>query len=216
MRRRLERPHQLPRIRIQRNQRAGVEIIARPRAAVQNRSRVPGSPVNQIQLGIICPGNPRHSSRGLLRSPSRWRAIPLPLRLPRLRIDRPDIAGEIIQISGNAHQHVVPDSERRHGGPVTLLDIGNDHVPAHGSIVRIQGHQVCIRRQKVEISLVHRDATMPDMKPFVLRVVVMPDLVAGARIDCPDIVGNREVQNPVDQQRRRLDLRRLLGLESPG
>src|ERR1700723_1940966 len=46
-------------------------------------------------------------------------------------------------------------------------------------------------------------------------MVVMPDLVARPRIESPNIVRNGEIQNAVDQQRRGLDFRWLLGLECP-
>ena len=47
----------------------------------------------------------------------------------------------------------------------------------------------------------------PMCSPWFVGLVVVPDLVAGARIDGPDVVGNGEVQDSIDQQRRRLDRR---------
>ncbi len=46
--------------------------------------------------------------------------------------------------------------------------------------------------------------------------IVVPDHVTGARVDRPDVVGHGEVEHAVHQQRRRLDLRRLVGLKCPG
>ena len=42
--------------------RAGVEIIARPRRTIQNGSRVPGSPIDEIEIGIIGSRHPRHAA----------------------------------------------------------------------------------------------------------------------------------------------------------
>src|ERR1700757_2789818 len=72
-----------------------------------------------------------------------------------------------------------------------------------------------IRGQEVEISLVHRDTAMPDVLTRTPRMDVMPYLMAGPRINRPDIFWNSEVQNAIHQQRRRLDQRRLVGLKGP-
>ena len=73
-----------------------------------------------------------------------------------------------------------------------------------------------IGSHKEKISLVHCHAAMTDVLSFFSGLVVMPDLVAGAGIDRPNIIRNGEVQNAIDQQRRRFDRRDLVGLEGPG
>src|SRR5579864_6108657 len=75
---------------------------------------------------------------------------------------------------------------------------------------------MCVGRAEVKISLVHRDAAIPNVLALRGRMVVVPDLVAGACIHGPDVVRNGEVQNAIDQQRRGLDGRELLGLKGPG
>ena len=72
-----------------------------------------------------------------------------------------------------------------------------------------------IRGQEVEIALLHRDTAMPDVLTRTPRVHVMPYLMAGPGIDRPDIFWNREVENAIHQQRRRLDQRSLVGLKRP-
>ena len=69
---------------------------------------------------------------------------------------------------------------------------------------------------EVQPLFVHRDAAMADMEAFVGRIGVMPDLMAGAGIHGPDVVGHGEVQNAVDQKRRGLQGSFLAGLENPG
>jgi hypothetical protein len=44
----------------------------------------------------------------------------------------------------------------------------------------------------------------------------MPDHVTAAGIDGPDLIWDGEIENAVDEQRRRLDLSSLIGLEDPG
>src|SRR5580658_9116992 len=68
----------------------------------------------------------------------------------------------------------------------------------------------------VEPSLVHGHAAMADMQALRGGYVVMPEHVAGARIDSPDMVRHGEIENAVDHQRRRFDLGALIGLKGPG
>src|SRR3984885_3671802 len=57
---------------------------------------------------------------------------------------------------------------------------------------------------------------MPNVIPFAGGMAVMPDLVAGARIECPNIIRNGEVENAIDKQRRGFVLRGWPVLEGPG
>ena len=67
---------------------------------------------------------------------------------------------------------------------------------------------------EVKPAFVHGHAAMPDM--LALRgPVVMPDLMSRSRIDGPHVVGHSKEQNSIHQERRRFDLRALVGLKSP-
>ncbi len=67
---------------------------------------------------------------------------------------------------------------------------------------------------EVEPALVHGHAAVADV--FALGgAVIVPDLVAGAGVDGPNVVGHREVEDAIDQQRRRFDSRVLMRLEHP-
>ncbi len=44
----------------------------------------------------------------------------------------------------------------------------------------------------------------------------MPDLMAGARVDGPDVIGHSHVKDAIDEQRRALKFVVLAGLEGPG
>jgi hypothetical protein len=63
---------------------------------------------------------------------------------------------------------------------------------------------------------VHGNAAVTEVRCFVRWIRIVPDLVAGAGVGRPNIVGNCEVQNTVDHERRRFDGCRLIGLKSPG
>ena len=216
MRRDLESPGQFPGVGIEGHDRAGIEIIAGPGLAGQHRRRIAGPPVNQVQVGIVGSGHPRHAARGRVRSAQGRRTVPLPLRLAGLGIDGPQVARQVVEISGDANDHVIANHQGRHGGPVSLFDIGNLNIPAHFAVFRVQRNQVRIGRDEEQPVLVHGNAAMPDVEPFVGRIGVVPDLMSRARIHRPDVVRHREVQHAVDQQRRRLQGRLLAGLKRPG
>ena len=84
VRRRLEVPRQLPRVRIERDDRLGEEIVALPLAAVDHRLRVSGAEVDQIQIGVVCRRPPGHAAavRGrFIGRPRSWPpAYPAPDR----------------------------------------------------------------------------------------------------------------------------------------
>ena len=63
--------------------------------------------------------------------------------------------------------------------------------------------------------LIERDAALAYMVALVGRILVVPEHVAGTRIDRPEVVGNGEVEDAIHQDGRRLDARILVRLESP-
>src|SRR5580698_2182546 len=105
----LKGPHQLTRVGIERDYRAGVEIVTGPGRTVQNRGGIARTPVNQIEIGIVCPGHPGHAAGGLIRSSRGRRTVPLPLRFSGLWIDGPNVARNVIQVSRNANQDATVD-----------------------------------------------------------------------------------------------------------
>ena len=56
---------------------------------------------------------------------------------------------------------------------------------------------------------------MADVQALVGRIRIVPNLRARPRINRPDVIGYREVQNSVRDERRRFDLGRLAGLKRP-
>src|SRR5262249_33631532 len=62
MRRNLEIPHEFSRVRIQRNDAARVEIVARSRFAGQDRVGISNSPIKKIQRWVVGASHPSHSA----------------------------------------------------------------------------------------------------------------------------------------------------------
>src|SRR5437762_9158704 len=60
--RRLEIPYELPRVRIQRHDGTGVKIVAGPLLAREHRIGIARAPIEQVELGVIRAGHPRHAA----------------------------------------------------------------------------------------------------------------------------------------------------------
>src|SRR5690348_9543958 len=58
-------PLQLARVRIEREERAGVQVVARPALAVPVRVRVADAPIEQVQLRIVGARQPRRAAAAL-------------------------------------------------------------------------------------------------------------------------------------------------------
>ena len=95
MRCELKMPLQLPGIRVKRDNRIAVQIVALPDITVEIRRRVPNRPIQQVQLWIVASGQPCGATRMHPRVPrpalrarlARPRdAVEPPCMRPRLRI----------------------------------------------------------------------------------------------------------------------------------
>jgi hypothetical protein len=137
------------------------------------------------------------------------------LRVPGLRIKGAQVALQVIHIAGNSDKHMPMHDQGRHRGPVALAYVRNHLVPAHRSVLRIQRNDVRVGRHEVKPALVHCHAAVANVISLRRQAVIMPDNMSRARINGPDVVGHREVQNAVNQQGHRFDLRRLISLEGP-
>ena len=140
--------------------------------------------------------------------------IPAPLQLAGFRIARIEKARNVGHVAGDADQHVILDHQRRHGREVAELGIGQFDVPAQLAVFGVERDQMAIGRFEVQPILVHADAALADVVALRFAEVV-PDDAAGARIQRPDVIGRREIQDAVDFERRRFDGRRVQ-LRHPG
>ena len=108
---------------------------------------------------------------------------------------------------------MIADDQRSVGGPVALARIGDEDVPFDFAVFGAQRDQVAVGRGEIHGVLIDRRAAVPDVKCVVLGVLVMPEFLAGARIDGPEVIGRRDVDDAVRHNGRSLE--RLAGLEAP-
>ena len=124
VRRVLEVPLQRAGVRIERDERIGVEVGAGPALAVPVGVRVAGAPVKKVQRGIVGAGEPRRRAAALpdvalpgvaARLARRRNRVEAPEALAGLRIVGVDEAAVRELAAGDADDHLVVDDERRAG-----------------------------------------------------------------------------------------------------
>lgn len=84
----------------------------------------------------------------------------------------------------------------------------------NGTILGVEANQVRVGGREVEPILVHSDTAIANMVAFGMTFVV-PNQPAKSSVDGPNIVGNREVENAVNLERRGLDPNAMCA-ECPG
>ncbi len=186
--------------------------------ARHHRIRIAGAEVIEIELGIVSAGHPRHAA-AVFHSFRIWpglgarlafarRGVPAPLQLAGLRIARFQIAGHIERIAAHPHDDVIANDDGRGRGEILLFHVGNFNVPAFGAVLGVERNEVIVGGFEVEPASIHAEAAASDVDAAVRFPLVMPDLAAGARVDGPGVVGEREIEDAVDFERRRFDGRR--------
>ena len=164
-------------------------IVARAEFAGQHRRWISGAPVQQVQIRIVSAGHPGHAAGGRVGSSDGRSAVPLPLRLAGFRIEGAQIAGEIIEVARDADDHVIAARSRATWWSSSLSwNRPTARSSARFPSLAFKRDQVRIGSRVEEPVPIHRDAAMADVKALVGRIGVMPDLVARARIDRPDVI----------------------------
>ena len=143
----------------------------------------------------------------------RRRAVKNPLGRAGVRVDRFQLTRQVIEIAGEADQHVIPHDERSIRRPVAFVGIGNHDVPFDLPVFGVQRDQVTVRGGQIYGVLVNGRAAVADVKRVVGRILVMPELLGGAGVKGPDVVRRGDVDHAVRDNRRSLDLLILVGLE---
>ena len=210
VRRSLKSPDQFPGIRVERDNAARPGIISRPYVAIQHGRGISRAHEDQIEVGIVRAGGPHLAAGGaaalrFLRA-GRRRAVKNPLRLAGICIDGFQLARQIIEIARDADQHVIPHNQRSVGRPVTFVGIGDHDVPLDLAVLRIQRDQVTVRSGQIHRVLINGRAAMADVERVIGRILVVPKLLARARVDGPDVVRRGHVKDAVRQNRRGFDL----------
>src|SRR5271165_896587 len=164
---------------------------------------------------IVSAGDP-HIARAMLgpveAAPSIQARIAL---LGRYSVEGPlDVAGLgvaglhitwLVQIVARANNDVAADHHRRHRGKILLVEVGDLFVPAFLAGLRVQTHQIVVRRLHVEPVAIHSETSVSDVRAASGLPEVVPQNMAVARIRGPGIVGHREIKNPVDFENRSSD-----------
>ena len=101
--------------------------------------------------------------------------------------------------------NVIANDDGRGRGKIFLLHVGNFNVPALGAVLGVERNKVIVGRFEVEPASVHAEAAASDVNAAVRFPLVMPELAPGARIHGPGVVGEREIEDAVDFQRRGFD-----------
>ena len=217
--RRLKSPRERAGIGIERDDAAGPGIVAGPHRSVEDGRGVARSDEHQVQIRIVGAGDPHLSAGGAAADGTgrtgRRRAEERPLQLAGFRLERFQHAGQVVEVARDADDQMIANDERRIGGPVAALGFGDLHVPSEPAVPRVERDEVRVGGRQVDQVLVNRRAAMPDVKAFVLRIRVAPQLPRGTGIDRPDIVGSRDVDDAIGKNRRRLDLPGLPRLKRP-
>ena len=91
----------------------------------------------------------------------------------------------------------------RDGGIIHLVEIADGFAPRFLAVVDVQRDQIAVGRFEVEPVAVDADAAVAEMDAALGVPGVVPDLAAGAGVDGPDLVGDGEVHDAVDDQRSR-------------
>ena len=151
-------PDEFPGVGIQRHNRCGPKIGARPSLSGEDGVRIAGSPVEKIQLGVVRAGHPRHAAavlHGLRIGPGLRaglalprRGVPAPLHFAGLRIAGIQEAGHVHGIAAHARDNVILDHQRAGGAEILHLLVGDLLLPALFSILRIERDQPAIGRHR--------------------------------------------------------------------
>ena len=118
---------------------------------------------------------------------------------------RLDITWNVEVVAAHADDQAILDHHWRGGRVIEVVHVADRFSPALVSILEIQRNQIAVRRFEVQPALVHGGAAISEMVAAGGLPAIVPDLPPRSRVDRPDVVGNGEVQDAVDLQRRALD-----------
>src|SRR5207237_26930 len=218
VRRELIVPFDLAGLRLERQDRAGVQIVARTHRRIE-RPRVADAPINRVQLRVIGAGDPCRSATelpgiafpgvaaGLLGAGYR---VGPPQALARLwipTIDEP--AGPELR-AGNARDDNAVRDERSHGHRIAFLDVGRFLTPQFLAGLHVECNDVGVERGAEKLAVVNRttaiDNAATDDARRLCRVLDLglPDLFAGFGVNSHRSVVVGDIDDALVHQRLRL------------
>ena len=144
--RRLKSPGEFAGVGVDSNDAARPRIVARAILRGQHWRGISRPKINEIELRIVRSRDPHISTRGAaaesVRRFARKRAVKGPLLLAGFGVKRFQHSRQIVKIAGSANDNVVAHNQRGHRRPITLLHVGDDHVPFHCAVSRVEANQM--------------------------------------------------------------------------
>ena len=218
VRRKLVVPFQCSGGGIERQDAVGEQIVAAAFAIIGVRPRIAGSPVERIGLGIIGTGLP-----GCTAASRDGRSLPrLKARIAVGRngpvapdafagggfVRRKETADAPVAARDADHHHVF-DHQRSHGSPVSLRFINHDDLPDRAARDTMQRDQVGVIGDQEDVLSENSHATVRPERWVgdqirSPRARVMPDLVAGARVEREHLIRSCHVHDAVGHDRNGL------------
>ena len=229
VRRELEVPLHLARIRVQGQHRVGVQVVALAHVAVPVRRGVARRPVEQVGLRVVRAGHPGRGAAvlpGVARPGFRPGLAGLrdgvapPFARARLDVVGVDVAADAVLAAGDADDQVVADHQRG-SGPAEPVGVAvHDRLPHHGSGLAVECHHLRVQGGHENFipgngrTFVRRPAAHAQV--VRQRVFVAPQEGARHRVQGEQVVVRRgEIDDAVRHDGRGLELGRNAGLEHP-
>ena len=190
-------PFDLAGLRLEREHRAGIEIVAGAHRGVE-RPRVADAPIDRVQLRVVRAGDPGRSAAelpgvalpgvaaGLIGGGNR---VGAPQMLARLGIPAVDEAAGAELRAGDAGQDDAVGDERRHRHRIALFDIGGLLAPDFLAGLGVERDHIGVERGAENLAFVDRGAAIDDAAAHDSRRfrrifdLGLPDLLAGLDVD---------------------------------
>jgi len=211
-------PFDLAGLRLQRQHRAGVEIVAGPHRRVE-RAGVADTPIDRVQVRVVRAGDPGRSTAqfpgvalpgiaaGLVRRGDR---VGAPQMLAGLRVPAVDEAAGAEFRPRDAGQDDAVGDQRRHRHRVALLDVGRLLTPQLLARLGVERDHIGVERGAEQLAIEDRGTAIDDAATDDARRLGrifdlgLPDLLAGLDVDRHRRAVAGDVDDALVDQRLRL------------
>ena len=214
-------------VEVERDDRAGVEVVARVHVAGP-RGGVAGAPVRQVELRIVVPRDPHRPAAGLPRVTApglaAWLAgggdrVGPPDLLAGLGVERRDECAHAELTARRPDEDFALRHQGRHRRVVALLPVVDRLLPHDLSGRRVERDQERVGRGEVHLVLVEPDSATGrvELQELLRQLpLVAPDDVAGLRVQREHLRLRRgDEHHAVVHDRRRLMALRHAGRDVP-
>ena len=224
----LEMPLDRAGVRVDRDGRGGVEVVAGPLIAEPRRA-VAGAPEGDVGLGVVGAGHPDRGAAalpgvalpgvvaGLARTGD---GVGLPHLLAAVGIVGGDEAADAELAARDPDHDLAVHDQRRHGHVVAFLPVGDRlALPGHLAGLGIERDHHRVLPGQVDLVAVQRDAALgvvQGAEALGQLALVLPDQIAGPGVEREELVVRRgDEHDAVVDDRRRLVARGDAGRVAP-